>query len=113
MHKAVNNGWTRKGIAAAVLVAAASLGAAPRAASASGFSSFALAAKQETAPYVVDVSSDEAPAAATQAADVNELRLQNNAHPTATAPLPPALITGSGLLIGNWVARRMFKRRWI
>jgi hypothetical protein len=121
MHNAVNNGRMRKTTAAAALLlaAAATLGAAPRTASAaSDFSSaFAQAAPLDPAtPFVVvDVSGDDqaAPAAATHAADINELRLQNNAHPIATAPLPPALLTGSGMLIGNWMARRMFKRRWI
>jgi hypothetical protein len=48
-----------------------------------------------------------------EVADDNELRLKNNQHPAAVAPLPPAILTGSGLLIGNWALRKMFKRRWI
>jgi hypothetical protein len=107
MNGAANH--RRLGVSAAVIVAV-SMAISSRA-WASDFSYFARHDAAACPAFVEERAYPDARPA--EVADVNELRLKNNQHPAAVAPLPPAILTGSGLLIGNWALRKMFKRRWI
>jgi hypothetical protein len=98
---------------AAMILAAAFTSPTKACAATSDFSRFVERSTQPApVPFVEDATNAQHPTPAS-IADANELRLRNNAHPTATAPLPPAVLSGSGVLLAHWALRKMYKRRWI
>jgi hypothetical protein len=112
MKGVTNNKVLNVSAAAAVLAAIATF-ATPTNASASDFSKYIEPSASETIAFVETIPHEAADSTTAIAIEANEARLKNNAHPAATAPLPPAIMTGSGMLIGHWALRKMFKRRWI